>query len=425
MNSSSLIKVLSTSQDRAEQLRLILVLLFIISLPYDIFYSSIIFMTLGALTLIDISREKIRRIPRQVWIFQLVYFLGIIGYFYSYNRSAAGFLLERQLNILIMPLILPLAVKIDEQKVEWFLAALIGTSLYAICYLFVALFFKIKIELKLPLIETAMSGNFFNHQFSRPLNIHAGYLSLYVSMSIFQLMRLINRNNSVLAKTLLIICFMILSMGLLFLASRNTIIATIIILSFVYPVFCVRNKARYIIISLICLLIGFLAIRNVPYFKNRFSIELISDIKPLQNGSFLNYNTTEPRVERWKGAIALIERSPVFGYGTGDEIGMLKTEYAKRKLFISYLEEFNAHNQYLSYLIKNGIAGLCIFLFAFYYYSVLAIKRHDFIYFSFLLLLLIGFYTENILDSNKGIIFFAFFNTIFGYNALKKPEDNA
>jgi uncharacterized membrane protein YiaA len=57
-------------------------------------------------------------------------------------------------------------------------------------------------------------------------------------------------------------------------------------------------------------------------------------------------------------------------------------------------------------------------LFAFIYYLLLAVKSRDLIYVSFLLLFLIGFYTENILDANKGIIFFALFNTCFGYNLV-------
>jgi O-antigen ligase len=117
--------------------------------------------------------------------------------------------------------------------------------------------------------------------------------------------------------------------------------------------------------------------------------------------------------------MALVKRSPLIGYGTGDEIAMLKTQYIQKGLYISYLEDFNAHNQYLSFLLKNGVLGLAIFLMAFVYYLRLAFLNRDFMYISFLILLLIGFYTENVLDANKGILFFTFFNTLFGYEALK------
>ena len=127
---------------------------------------------------------------------------------------------------------------------------------------------------------------------------------------------------------------------------------------------------------------------NITYFKNRFSGELISDIKPLNKKEYVNYSYTEPRIERWRCAFDLIKKSPLIGYGTGDEVTMLKTEYSKKGLFISYLENFNAHNQYISYLIKCGIIGFVLFLFSFFYFLYLAIKDKNFIYLSFLIILL-------------------------------------
>ena len=174
---------------------------------------------------------------------------------------------------------------------------------------------------------------------------------------------------------------------------------------------------------IILITISFIAFSKVSYLSDRFSSDLITDIK-LKNGSSYDYEGAEPRIERWKGAWKLVLKSPIFGYGTGDEISMLKTTYVEKELFISYLESFNAHNQYLSYLIKNGIIGLLIFLGAFGYYLMLAIKQRDFMYISFLTLLLIGFFTENILDANKGIFFFAFFNTFLGYSILKLKANN-
>jgi O-antigen ligase len=85
---------------------------------------------------------------------------------------------------------------------------------------------------------------------------------------------------------------------------------------------------------------------------------------------------------------------------------------------ISYRLEFDAHNQYLSVAIKHGLLGLLIFIAMFIYFIKLAVSSNDFIYFSLTLVLLIGFFTEDIMESNKGIFYFAFFNTLFGYQIL-------
>lgn len=403
--------------EKTEKLRLIILLLFTFSLPYDLFYSSVIFIILCATTLLDLNKQKLKDVPKQIWIFQLVYFLGVAGYFYSLNKNEAGFLLERQLTILLLPLILPLAVKIDDHKLKLVLTALTTASLLAVCYLFISMSYTI-LSTQTPFIKTMFSGAFFNHQFSKPLTIHAGYLSMYIAVSVFYTVQLVNSTKSVLLKAPLILALIVLFAGLFFLASRNTIITVFFVILVIFPFFKIKHKLRYMLVSILSLAICFFVIISIPYLKERFISGLITDITPLQNSSYSKSNTVEPRGERWIGAVDLIKKSPAYGYGTGDERDLLKTEYMRRGLYISYMESFNAHNQYLSYLLKNGILGLCIFLFAFYYYLKLAIRHKDFMYLAFLVLLLIGFYTENILDANKGIIFFALFNTFFGYNCL-------
>jgi len=415
------INVFQSIEEKAEKFRFLLILLLVFSLPFDIFYSSVILITLFVTTAIDINREKIKRLPKQAWIFQLFYFIGIAGYFYSSHKDVAGFLLERQLSIFLLPLVLPLAIRIDRQKVQLVLSALTISCCIAVTYLFLSMINSIA-HMQLPTLKTAFSGLFFNHQFSKALGVHAGYLSLYVSLSLFYLIYAFYRLPSAIFKVGLICLLALLFLGLLFLASRNTLIATFFVLIFVSPLFNNKNKLRYILISFLCLVTCFLAVKNVPYLRERFFVQLVSDIKPLKNGTFINFGSAEPRMERWTGALSLVEKSPLIGYGTGDEIAMLRTEYIKRELYISYLERFNAHNQYLSFLIKSGIIGFCLFLFGLYYYVKLSVVNKNFMYLSFLLLLIIGFYTENILDANKGILFFAIFNTLFGYSALQEKE---
>jgi len=410
-------EILGSFEDRREKMRFILMLLFSFTLPFDRLYSSLLLNVLIAAVLIDLNKTKLKAIPRQVWIFQLVYFLGVIGYFYSYDHSAASFLLERQLAIILLPLVIPLAVSVNEQRTRLLLSFLAAGCVVALLFLFAKMCYFISGHLKSAVTEAILSGAFFNHQFSRPLGIHAGYLSLYVSMSVFYMVDEILSGESG-GRLFRILLLIVLLAGLIFLASRNTIIATVLILVFIYPLYKLKKRRTYMLIAVSSLALVFLVVQKVPYLKGRFFVDLVYDIKPIQNETFINFNSAEPRFERWKAAAMLVGKSPLVGYGTGDEIGMLKYAYIRNGLYISYLMDFNAHNQYLSYLIKNGWPGLLIFLAAFAYYVFLALARRDFFYVGFLALLMIGFYTENILDANKGIFFFAFFNTVFGYSAI-------
>ncbi|MGC4059021.1 MAG: hypothetical protein QM743_13035 [Chitinophagaceae bacterium] len=79
-------------------------------------------------------------------------------------------------------------------------------------------------------------------------------------------------------------------------------------------------------------------------------------------------------------------------------------------------------------MIKHGVAGLIVFLAALAYFFRLAVSRKNFLYVAFLTLTCLGFITEDIIDANKGIFFFAFFNTLLGYHILyirKTPAETS
>lgn len=405
-------------EQKSEQLRFALVLLYVFSLPFNLFYSSILFIVLCALTLLTFNLNKIKAIPRKIWIFQMVFIISALGYTYSCHKHDAGFLLERQLTILLFPLILPLAVTFSESRLRATLLTLSVSCFAVITYLFLHMGVSISKIPDVSFIKAAFSGAFFNHQFSKPINLHAGYLSLYTGFSIVNMFVVFKRQVNFALRAVIVVMLLILFAGLFFLASRNAIISTFFVIIFLFPIWQVKHKIFYYLVTGSIVLSAFLLVQSVPYLKSRFSVQFISDIKSLPNGT-VTYSATEPRIERWKCALSLIQQSPLYGYGTGDEVSMLKERYASAGLFISYWEEFNAHNTYLSYLIKHGIIGLLALLITFGYYLRLAIKNKDVIYLAFLSLMLFGFYTENLLDANKGIVFFAFFNTLLGYHALQ------
>lgn len=405
---------------KAEELRFFLLRLFVFMLPFDRFYTSLVLIVLIATTLVGLTRERLKSIPRQFWIFQAVFLLALAGYPYSHNKHEASFLIERQLAIFILPLLLPLAVKFSQDRLRTILFTLCLSSVFTALLLFANVVYVIKSG-GLPL-QYALSKEFFNHNFSAPLDIHAGYLSLYFSFSLLYLIRQVLTTQNPLRKALFASGIFLLSMALFFLASRNTLIATLLLVLFIVPLFFVRNKVRFYVISGIVLASCILIFSKVSYINQRFSSNLIADILTDSNSEY-KLQGAEPRILRWEAALELIACSPAIGYGTGDEIDMLKTKYVEHELFVSYIESFNAHNQYLSYALKNGIAGLVVFLGLLAYYLALAIRSKSFVYTCFLLLIVIGFFSENILDANKGIFFFAFFNTFIGYTLLDSRKE--
>jgi hypothetical protein len=64
-------------------------------------------------------------------------------------------------------------------------------------------------------------------------------------------------------------------------------------------------------------------------------------------------------------------------------------------------------------MLRSGIFGLLIYLIVLCYAFVQSIRKKDFLFFSFLLLIATVSVSENILDVNKGIFFYSFFLSFF------------
>lgn len=412
-NYLSHLKLPTDVNSKLEQIRFILVNLFVFFLPFDRFYTTLILFLLITTTLIDLNKEKIKSIPRQFWIYQLVFWISLSGYFYSYHKGDAGFLIERQLIIFVFPLLIPLAINVTKDRLNVVLTTFVISCASTIVLLFcIALYTLIRVDLP---VSHLFSSAFFNHKFSAPIDIHAGYLSMYISLSLIYLLTRLS-TKVISHKIVLVITLFILMVGLLFLASRNILIYTVIIILLFYPFFYVKRRIRFFIISLFLISIGSIFITSNQFLRKRFSISLVEDIN--FNKTKLNIEEIEPRSQRWLLGIELFKASPLIGHGTGEEIKQLKKGYEQKGFAISYLNNYNVHNQYLSILIKHGVLGLTLFLFAFYYYFKISFRSKHFMYFVFLFGICFAFITENVLDSNKGIFFFALFNTLFGYTIL-------
>lgn len=115
-----------------------------------------------------------------------------------------------------------------------------------------------------------------------------------------------------------------------------------------------------------------------------------------------------------------IKEKPIVGYGIGqDNIELQKcydTEFNHTDLFNVF--SFNSHSQYLQLLLSSGVIGLVLFLGSIFIW-IKCSSRDNLLYLPFLILTLLCFTFENILNRHDGIIFFSFFNAILLLHKLK------
>ena len=78
----------------------------------------------------------------------------------------------------------------------------------------------------------------------------------------------------------------------------------------------------------------------------------------------------------------------------------------------AYDEKLNTHNQYLQTTIALGMVGFIILVLSLLAPLVQAIKKRNQLYVLFLLLFIINILVESMLETQAGVIFFAFFNSL-------------
>lgn len=387
---------------------------FLIALPFDFFYSQIILVSYAVHTLIHAEKKDWRRIfSKPVLIITSVFLAGLLAVFYSPDKQEGINILTRQLAIVIMPVLFALG-KLDMERYRENLLCIFGfTCAVTVAYLY-ADAARIMAYHHLPL-PSLFSTLFMNHNFSLPIGIHATYLSVYIAFSLLFFLYLIIKKQNRPQKWLYIFATFILFAGLVQLSSRAVFIAFLGILNLAFPLLLFNGRKRLAFLAVVTFIsaVTLLIIVNVDSFKTRYISELKTDL----TNKVKIIESVEPRLARWGAIGELIKKSPLIGYGTGAEKELLKEKYFEKGLYISYLNEFNTHSEYLGILLRTGVVGLLLFIYVLYFGFADAIRKRDVLFLSFMLIIIIVSVSENILDLNKGIFFYSFFFSLFLWKA--------
>lgn len=162
--------------------------------------------------------------------------------------------------------------------------------------------------------------------------------------------------------------------------------------------------------------------KNFSSFRGRLH-EIIWEIKRYKESGNANNQSLTQRFEYWKAATGIISDNLLFGVGTGDVQRSFDDQYIKTHSSLQKELRFHSHNQYLTITVAFGLIGLIWFLITLFYPMIRLNKMHDFLYITFFILAAISFFSEDTLETQAGVTFYAFFNSflLFTYS-FKKPE---
>lgn len=387
-------------------------MMLLVFLPFDMFFTHVVFISFALHTLLHIKKERLKQLfTLQNAILQAVFFIVLLSVSYTSFTAKAWTDVTRLLLILLFPLFFSLnSLNINKYRDKLlFIFSLICTVTIAYLYLHVLMLIR---YFGLPLSDF-FSHVFLNQNFSDPINMHATFFSLQVAIAFFyfltQLFKAKTLNYRLLYQALTLLLFA----GLVQLGSKAILITVLLALNLAVPFFIIPKprRLRYIwtISTLsVVFIAGLLATNSL---RARYVTGLKTDLSdPVLAES------VEPRLSRWNASLELVAKKPIFGYGAGSEVAILGDQFFNRKLYISYLNRFNAHNQYLTFLLITGIAGLLVYLLTLAYGFKIALSKKDLLFFIFLLLIAIVSLSESILNAEKGVFFYSLFFSLFVFS---------
>ncbi|MES2592255.1 MAG: O-antigen ligase family protein [Bacteroidota bacterium] len=158
-------------------------------------------------------------------------------------------------------------------------------------------------------------------------------------------------------------------------------------------------------------------VANVDYqkissLKGRIH-ETIWEIDLYRTTGDANGHSLTQRFEYWKAAIGIINNNFLLGVGTGDLPNAFEQEYINNNSTLSKEWRLRSHNQYLSIAAAFGIVGLIWFLVTLIFPLLIKNNRLNFLHITFFIIATISFFTEDTLETQAGVTFYAFFNSFF------------
>ena len=331
--------------------------------------------------------------------FILLFFLYIIGLWTSTNTDIALKNISRVLTLLLLPTIILSHNKEDFnfKNIYYSLGAGLLTGML-ICWGFV-------IESILTNATPLRQAPYFfewiysNWNLVKPIGVHPNYFALLIVILVLAIikteeLKFLRKNK--LKLILLLIPFFLF---LFELSSRVAMLAFVLVI--IVSVLQNRSRKKGILIGLFVVGLIVLSVK-FDYLGNKFS--------GLVNG---RGNIKVERIQRWDFIIREFKKEGklILGVGSGDTEEIYTRAYINGNFKTALIEGYNAHNQFVEFLVSNGFFGLLVFVWGLLFFALKTKLKGEALSF-FITIVLLSF-IESFLCRAKGVFIFSFFISFF------------
>jgi len=375
---------------------------------------SVVIAFFSAVMLLFIFTEKLKFDLNYFVLNATIYILLLLSLTYTQDLNFGVKKLETMASLFVFPFIFSFFSK---QNGFLIIQKIKNSKRFLVYYIFAVLllnliFFSIFWIGEFTLFDTSKHYAYLIDNKLGKYNIHSIYMSMHICVSIIFTLIIIMKNTNNKVNLILIIAILLQVFFLLVLNKKGPILSLIAIIA-LYTLYRGNSVVRWVFIAslvLITIIIS-LNIKSRNQFNELLKINTIEESET---------TSTNIRYTIYRYAIDTFKKQPFFGYGLGDSKNELLKTYKKNSLLL-YENEYNTHNQYLSFLLSIGVFGLLLISLSLFYLLRKGIKQSNFLFLAIFLFYLIEMFSENILERENGVIFYSFFVSLF--QVLKK-EDN-
>lgn len=354
-----------------------------------------------------ISNIKLSYYRNSAFILVFYYLFIALSIFWTDNLKSGLFDLEIKMSMLLFPVIFLNygTFKFEEfkQVIHYFIAGNILASL--ICF-----------GDAIYMTYQNHESYFYYSKFSEI--IHPSYFAMYLTFAIAGCIYLLKHNYY--KKPVFPIFFIVLFVIVIYFLSSK---AGFLVLALMFPFFIIKliNKR---IVSLIIAGLGVLLLITFMFKFNVRVNDFIKEAKYIYNNDTINSydSSTADRYKIYKISFELINENLIYGVGTGDIKDKLLTKYSENNMKHAVEQKLNVHNQHLETLIGQGLIGFIIQILMFIYPLMFIFKKRNFLLYSFLLITFVHFMFESMLNTQSGVIYFAYFFCFL--NFVNKNNDD-
>ncbi len=345
---------------------------------------------------------------RYLLVTSVFYGLLLIGVFYSSERAAAWFDMEVKFSLFLFPILFSGIKLSHKQFSEIFLWFILGCLFATLICLATAIL----------LYVNSSDASVFYYQ-SLSVFQHPSYFSMYLNFCIYFIYYYMVFNKEyyrIKSDFVSVSIIVIFSLFVVLLSSKIGLITLFLVIFTGTLLWFLKSRAVFPSIMVFAML------STMIYFSFKYSNQIQGRLKEAVNtiaDDKVRLTTTGARLAIWKSSLELVKEKPVFGYGTGDVRNELMRIYERDQYESLMKLKYNAHNQYLQIFIAIGGLGLLSLLLYLLYPAFDKRFMTNSVYIGFLVLILINFLPESMLETQAGVVYYAFFNSLLYFNLDK------